>query len=386
MDTMTKKFMSAGCAVAVAAVAFEPSGEAASVPPVAISAAVASWSQREAAEVLDALDTALGTYVDPEKGEAARAFTRANRSRYLTLEDRVAFAEQLTTEVGAALGDKHFYIRATGPGAGVAAMVDPAARAAAEAAEAYGIASVRRLPANIGYLDLRSFGSTPESALRINAAMDLLQDTDALIIDLRANRGGGAAVMDALIGRLASRPIPRSVRLWRRDDGGFDRQQPESAPCPIDRLYGRPVYVLTANFTISAAEAFAYDLQSAGRVKVVGETTRGGANPMNRPLHDLGHGLFAYVANGRSENPITGASPNGVGVRPDIPTRPEDALAVAYASALEDLPAAAPDTRLGGEVEMARADPEAQLRSSFDLTPHQVQGGARRVNEPRAAP
>lgn len=359
--------MSAALVAAIAAAAV--SVQAAPAPTTPTPAAADAWSRREAADVLKALDTALGTYVFPEKAEQARAALRANRTRYLAIAERAAFAGLVTAEIGAVLGDKHFYVRPSAPGAGMAAMVDPAARAAAEAADAYGIASVRRLPANVGYIDLRSFGATPEAAARIEAAMDLLQTTDALIIDLRANRGGSGATMDALIGRLASKPIPRSVRLWRRDDGGFDREQSQSTAYPAEKLYARPVYILTANYTISAAEAFAYDLQAAGRVTVVGETTRGGANPMNRPLHDLGHGLFAYIANGRSENPVTKTSANGVGVRPDVATAPQDALVAAYTRALQTLPTAGPDTRLAREVEKAKADPGAVLRASLDPNP-----------------
>jgi len=39
------------------------------------------------------------------------------------------------------------------------------------------------------------------------------------------------------------------------------------------------VYVLTSAVTFSGGEQLSYDLQQLGRATIVGETTRGGANP-----------------------------------------------------------------------------------------------------------
>jgi len=333
--------------------------------PAAATAAKESWTRAQATEALAALDEALGSYVFPEKAEEARRVLRSNRSQYLAIADREALAERLTKDIGAALNDKHFYVRVAAPRPG-GGRVDPMA---GEAQQGYGIEAVRRLPGNIGYIDLRQFGGSEESARRIEAAMDLLADTDALIIDLRNNRGGSGVAMAALIGRLESKPIPRSALLWRQSDGSFERVEGETTEYPANKRYGRPVYLLTANFTISAAEGFAYDLQAAGRVTVVGEPTRGGANPMNRPPFDLGQGLIAWVSNGRSEHPVTKGTPNGTGVIPDVRAAPAEALSVAYARALEGVTTAEPESRFGRELAAAKADPNATLAKAFGLAP-----------------
>ena len=329
-------------------------------------------SSAEVAFALDALDQALGAYIFPAKAEAARQTLRRNRPRYLGITDKKTFADTLKAEIGAALNDKHFYINTNhaspAPGAG-GGMPDPAVLAAIEAKAGFYLASVRRLPGNIGYIDLRQFAGSPAAEPYLNAAMDLVQGTEALIIDLRANRGGSGVAMDTLIGRLSSVPIARSTLIWRRPDGGYDRMTPETPAYPAEKRYDRPVYILTANFTISAAEAFAYQLQVAKRATVVGETSRGGANPMNRPLFDLGAGMGAYVATGRSEHPVTKGSPNGVGVVPDIPSRPEEALAVAYRRALEQVRAPAAADAFMRELSRAKADPDAALQRAFAPTP-----------------
>jgi hypothetical protein len=318
--------------------------------------AAAAVARDDISVVLETLNKMLGSYIDAGKVPAARNALKANRDRYLGLTDPQALAKALTTDIGTALGDKHFYVRAPGAASPTASARDPAARAAAEARIAYGVETVRRLPGNVGYLDLRLFGMTPESAARADAAMDLLSDTEALIIDLRRNGGGGGEAMGALFARLSTTPIPRSVQIWRRDDGGFDRVQPETPERPAQKRYGKPVYILTSDRTFSAAETFAYDLQAARRATIVGETTRGGANPMNRPLLQLGSGFLAFISNGRSENPITGGTANGAGVRPDLATGADGALEAAYRAALAALPDEAQ-----GERARAKADPAAAL-------------------------
>ena len=335
---------------------------------VAASEAAAS-DRRQAAVVLDELDRALSGYVFQARVPGARRMLRDNRAAYLAVATREDFARRLTADIGGVLDDKHFYVqeRAGTPAAGRGGS--PEERARAEAETGYGIASVRRLPGNVGYLDLRNFSSSDAGARRIEAAMDLLSDTGALIIDLRGNRGGGGTAMAALVGRLASKPIPRSVLIWRNDDGSEERVAMEVRDYPAAERYGRPVYVLTSNITVSAAEAFAYDIQAAGRVTVIGEATRGGANPMNRPLVDLGEGMVAYIANGRSEHPVTKGTPNGAGVQPDVRSPPEAALGLAYARALEGISPASPDSRFGRELAQAKADPQAALARAFEPTP-----------------
>jgi hypothetical protein len=67
------------------------------------------------------------------------------------------------------------------------------------------------------------------------------------------------------------------------------------------------------------------------RVTVVGEKTRGGANPGG--LNDLGSNLFVVVPTGRAENPITRGNWGGVGLRPDVQATPEATLETAIALA-----------------------------------------------------
>ena len=89
----------------------------------------------------------------------------------------------------------------------------------------------------------------------------------------------------------------------------------------------KPVYVLTAKRTFSAAEAFAYGLQALKRATIVGETTAGGAHSVSGRRIDEHFSIG--VPYQRAINPITGTNWEGSGVEPDVKADSADALSVA---------------------------------------------------------
>lgn len=102
------------------------------------------------------------------------------------------------------------------------------------------------------------------------------------------------------------------------------------------RYLDKEVYVLTSGGTFSAAEEFTYNLKNMKRATIVGETTGGGAHPVD--LHYLKDIKFAaMIPFGRAINPITKTNWEGTGVEPDVKVKIEDALSKAHALALENL-------------------------------------------------
>jgi C-terminal processing protease CtpA/Prc len=100
----------------------------------------------------------------------------------------------------------------------------------------------------------------------------------------------------------------------------------------------KPVYVLISQQTFSGGEEFAYDLQALRRAQLVGDTTRGGANPVLSP-HDLDDWFRILVPDGRPINPITKTNWEGVGVVPEIWVSADGALEEAHRHALHDVAA-----------------------------------------------
>jgi retinol-binding protein 3 len=102
------------------------------------------------------------------------------------------------------------------------------------------------------------------------------------------------------------------------------------------RYLDKEVYVLTSGGTFSAAEEFTYNLKNLKRATIVGETTGGGAHPVD--FHYFKDIKFAaMIPYGRAINPITKTNWEGSGVEPDVKVSPEQALATAHTMALQNL-------------------------------------------------
>jgi retinol-binding protein 3 len=199
-----------------------------------------------------------------------------------------------------------------------------------------GFNKVEILKGNIGYIDFWGFDHLNESSkAKAKAVMTFVEDTDAVIFDLRKN-GGGSAVMIQFI---SSHFFIDKTHL----NSFYNRKTEEfSEFWTFDDIEGKirpnvPIYILTSDFTFSAAEEFAYNFQNLKRATVIGESTGGGANPIY--LFDLGHGFRASIPISKAVNPISKTNWEGIGVQPDIVIDAEDAFDHAYEMALKTIKA-----------------------------------------------
>jgi hypothetical protein len=277
-------------------------------------------------------------YVFPEKALEMAADLRGRQTRgsYDNLTSARSFADSLTAHLQSVSRDKHLRVNyGMAPSGGPTPAVQQNYRQQL-IADNFGIGPAERLPGNVAYLELRTFGlDTEEMAEPLAKAMSEVADADALIIDVRKNGGGSpwavALASSYLFGpdsvhlnSLYWRPADRTDHFWTRSSVPGKRFGPD-----------KPLYVLTSRRTFSAAEEFTYNLQSRKRAVIVGDTTGGGAHPGGgRPL---GHGFGMFVPSGRAINPITKTNWEGTGVRPDIPVASDAAREAAHRAALERL-------------------------------------------------
>lgn len=184
---------------------------------------------------------------------------------------------------------------------------------------------------NVGYVDLRGFASAAMGGPTASAAMQFLAHTDALIFDLRDN-GGGEDLVYYLMSYLFDKPTHVHTARYR----DHDEQNWTYGYVPGPRFADKPVYVVISRTTFSAGEDFSYNLQQLGRVTVVGEQTRGGAHPVDfYRFPELC--LELMIPNAYSENPVSRANWEEIGVTPDIAAPADKALDVAHRTALERL-------------------------------------------------
>jgi C-terminal processing protease CtpA/Prc len=97
-------------------------------------------------------------------------------------------------------------------------------------------------------------------------------------------------------------------------------------PHPSERrLVDAKVYVLTSNYTASAAEAFAFGLKTSGRATLIGEPTVGAGHfaPPGQRVNDK---FGAFIPIGRGYDRRTGKGWEGSGVEPDIKVPAQQAL------------------------------------------------------------
>jgi hypothetical protein len=182
--------------------------------------------------------------------------------------------------------------------------------------------TLKILPHNIGYLKLNSFPDPSVCQSTATAAMASLNQADAVIFDLRDNRGGEPKMVALIAAYLFDHP-----EYWYNPREETARQSWTASPVPGSKLADKPVYVLTSSSTISGAEQFSYDLKMLKRATLVGETTGGAAHAgVFRRIDDhFGIGIPEV----KVINPFSTVDWAGVGVDPDVKVKAADALETA---------------------------------------------------------
>lgn len=122
-------------------------------------------------------------------------------------------------------------------------------------------------------------------------------------------------------------PFDPKDQLLRRIDGPDTINRREHVVIPAAKhggLQNAKVFLLTSKRTFSAAEHLSLSLKRTHRATLVGEATGGGAHFGG--MAPMGKGYAAFIPVGRTFDPDTGESWEGVGVAPDVAVPAEKAL------------------------------------------------------------
>lgn len=199
----------------------------------------------------------------------------------------------------------------------------------------FGFNDLKILQGNIGYLDLRIFFPPKYAGETAVAAMNFLSNCDALIIDLRYNGGGWDEMVTFLMSYFFDNEesIILSTTYSRYEDEYYQSHTQSYVPGKL--LNDIPVFILTSKSTFSGAEAFAHYMHHFNKATIVGETTRGGQNPVE--IQSIGYGLIMLIPSWKQIYSVSEKGWEGVGVKPHIEIDSENALNAAHIEALNEL-------------------------------------------------
>ncbi|RZK16894.1 MAG: hypothetical protein EOO56_19030 [Hymenobacter sp.] len=313
------------------------------------------WAQRAAAspvnipQLLDSVALRLNQhyiFLAEARRMAAYVQSPARQQAYAALATKpTLLVKQLQADLQTVHRDPHLFL-AYNPALATSSRVSPQPTAA-ELAQAkkywkannYLFKKAEVLPGNMGYLPFTGFvpdvgGAQPT----IHAALQFLANTNALLIDLRANMGGSPDMVNLLESYFFRERTHLNDLINRSTN---DTTVFYTDPAKAQHLtLTMPIYILTSHDTFSGAEDFAYALQMAQRALVVGETTGGGAHP-TKPV-SVGQGFVVSIPFARSLNPVTHTDWEGTGVVPNVKTEARYALLKARELALQAQRQAAP--------------------------------------------
>lgn len=195
----------------------------------------------------------------------------------------------------------------------------------------YGFPNVRILDGNIGYISITQFYDPNEQSIEVvKNAFNFLKNANALIIDIRENPGGEPDMVKYICNYF----FKEKTHLNDYYDRHTSTNQYWTNPIAPSATFAlMPVYILVNNHTYSAAEEFAYDLQSLHRATIIGQTTGGAAHWVSSS--SISNGFIGNIPFRKAINPVTGKNWEKTGVRPNVNSDKKNALDTALAIAYD---------------------------------------------------
>ncbi|MFH1686863.1 MAG: S41 family peptidase [bacterium] len=318
--------------------------------------------------VIDSVAAALNKiYVFPEMAAEMEKLIRQRYrdGAYKDITSPMEFSIKLTEDLRSICHDRHLGVRWFPPEyfegfAGDDTLTDAERdhQLLQSQRDNFGFKKLEVKPGNIGYVKFDGFSDTYNAGATAVAAMNFLAHCDAIIFDLRENGGGSPSMIQLLSSYFFDTLTHLNSFYIRREDTTqqFWTTRYVSGP----RMAKADLYILTSGYTFSAAEEFTYNFKNLSRATIVGETTGGGAHPVDDVYYpDLMIGV--RVPFGRAINPISGTNWEGTGIKPHIEVPADQALDRAYLEALKVQSAGAVDEQHRFGLDWAVAGLEAKL-------------------------
>jgi carboxyl-terminal processing protease len=136
-----------------------------------------------------------------------------------------------------------------------------------------------KLPSGFGYIRFDEFH--PSLVKQFKMAVENLRTTPGLILDLRRNRGGVGATLEAMATLFFDSKTLFERRMSRKQVTASEREghRAEETQAFVGRrgarIYSGPVVILVSEYSASATEVFSAGMQDSGRATLVGSQTCG---------------------------------------------------------------------------------------------------------------
>ncbi len=285
-------------------------------------------TKKEISEIVEKIpDLISENYVFRNKGDSIVAqFTQNIKSKkYLSIKNHDILAQSLTSDLQKISNDKHVYVKYHKPNEKKEDFDWEAwerEERVLEKKQNFGFTEVKILHGNIGYIRIIEFMHPQRGMPTAVAAMKLVENTDGLIIDIRDNGGGYGGLMNYVLNHyFDGGPTHISTTIYS------DKDKLPNKEYSSDLVYGKlrvntPLYIITNKKTGSAAEFFAYTLQSFNKAKIVGQVTVGAAH-MNS-FYPLNGNFRISISTAAPINPKTKTNWETNGVIPDHSCRADE--------------------------------------------------------------
>lgn len=340
-------------------------------------------------------DLIIEKYLFPDVAQQVTAYLnkRLENGAYDNTDNASQYANALWQDLQTSSNDNHFFIeynpeRAKLLTAQKSQSQQEIEKANQELAEKdrltnFGFKKLEIMKGNVGYLDLRYFSNPDYAGATAVAAMNFLANADAVIIDLRDTPGGKEIMV-----QLLSSYFVKAGRRGRTALTTLEQTYDKSAEqywtisyVPGKRMYDVDLYVLTDEYTGSAAEAFAYSIKALNRGTIVGDTTAGSAH--NVDFEVIQRDFVMHIPVRRPVNPVTGTNWEHTGVEPNVAVPAAQALNKAYVMALEKILGKSQDDdqkfRIIWTIDGTRAQLEPVILSKDLMEKYAGEYGARKI-------
>jgi len=139
--------------------------------------------------------------------------------------------------------------------------------------------TVAKLSSGFGYIRFDEFH--PSLVKDFKTAVENLRATPGLILDLRRNRGGVGATLEAMAALFFDSKTLFERRMSRKQVTASERGGHHAEEKQVfvgkkgAQIYSGPVVILVSEYSASATEVFSAGMQDSGRAKLVGSTSCG---------------------------------------------------------------------------------------------------------------